>query len=124
MATNHIALVPKPGVSWLNNLTEAVDILREVHPDMTLNQVLVLLLVALKQGTTQREVMEQIGVSDSSTSRIVALLSSYGNRGTGPFHLIDLSEDPQDRRTKHLHLTKRGQALVDRLTRVLARGHK
>lgn len=102
-------------IAWLNNMVEAVEALREVHPDMTLNQVMVFLMVAAGTGVTQREIMDKTGLSDGSASRIVAILSDYGNRGTGPFRLIELNEDPKDRRVKLLTLSKKGQALASRL---------
>jgi len=108
----------------VNNLTDVVDLLRETYPDMTLNQVLVLLLVAANPGISQREIMDRTGLADSSASRIVALLGEHGNRGSGPFHLIELREDLKDRRSKLLHLTKKGQGLITKITNALARGQK
>ncbi len=117
-------LLPNTSHAWLNNISDAVEMMREIHPDMTLNQVMVFLTVAVRPGVTQREIMETLGVADSSASRIVAILSDYGNRGTGPFKLIELVEDKRDRRNKLLHLTKKGQSLASKLAAAASRGHK
>lgn len=111
-----------PSIAWLNNLSDVIERLREVYPDMTLNQVSVLLNVASHPGITQRQIMENTGLADSSASRIVAILSEHGNRGTGPFHLIELHEGTEDRRIKELHLSKKGKDLVRDLTKAIARG--
>ena len=106
----------------INNLVGSLNVLREIYGDMTLNHAVVLSLVAANPGISQREIMDQTGLTDGSTSRIVALLSEYGNRGTGPFHLIEMRPDPNDRRYKTLHLTQKGRGLFTKITNILAKG--
>jgi len=106
-------------IARLNPLVDVVDMLRDIYPDMTLNSVQVLLLVATNPGISQREIMERTGLADSSASRIVGLLSEYGNRGTGPFYLIDLVPNKDDRRYKGLYLSKKGQALTTKMLAAL-----
>lgn len=108
-----------PDLAPLNNLLKIVGVLRDIYPDMTLNQLVILLLVGANPGISQKQLMELSGLADSSASRIVAVLSEYGNRGTGPFHLIELRESKADRRYKDLHLTKRGQALQTKILKLM-----
>lgn len=117
-------IVPHPAfdLGWMNNLTDVVLILQGIHPDMTLNQLLVLLLVATNPGITQRDIMDKAGLADSSASRIVAMLSDHGSRGSGPFYLIEATTGLGDRRHKPLRLTKKGQGLITRLASAMARG--
>ena len=120
--TSTASSISSPSIAWLNNLSDAIERLRGVYPDMTLNQVSVFLCVASQPCINQRDVMERTGLTDSSISRIISILSGYGNRGTGPFNLLELRESAGDRRVKELHLTKRGHDLVSDLTLAIARG--
>jgi len=101
----------------INKLINAMETLRSVHQDMTLNQVLVLLTVAANEGITQKQVVDLMGLTDGSVARIVAILSKYGNRGTGPFNLIDMRIDDADRRQRALFLTPEGRRLVNSIVR-------
>lgn len=118
----NVQTITTPSIARLNRLIDVVTELRGVYPDMTLNQVAVLLTVAANPGISQSEIMEQTGLADSSASRIVAILSSYGNRGTGPYHLVELVPSENDRRFKTLHLTKKGRALIEKLLTILGQG--
>lgn len=116
-----VSLPQGASIARLNLLIKAVEDLRNVYADMTLNQLQVLLLIAANPGITQRQIMEETGLPDSSTSRIVSIMGKFGNRGTGPFNLIDLVPSETDRRYKGLHLTKKGRALVEKLVDHLRR---
>lgn len=106
----------------LRRLTDVFEELRKVHPDMTLNQALVLIRTAMKPGITQREIMRDVGLADSTASRIIAILSNIGNRGTGPFELVSLKEAIEDRRQKHITLTHKGRQVVASIIKALGGG--
>jgi DNA-binding MarR family transcriptional regulator len=102
-------------IARLNLLIPALDRLRTLYRDMTLNQVIVLIQAATLPGLTQRELCDRTGLTDSSVSRILAILSEYGNRGTEPLGLIRFEFDPADRRTKKIALTRKGYLFIEDL---------
>lgn len=116
------APVTAMSVAHLNKLRDALEILRGLHPAITVNQALVFVLIVVNPGITQRQIMEQSGLSDSSTSRIIDILGKWGNRGTEGLLLIDAKESESDRRTKEYSLTAKGRAIVDKLVAALGRG--
>lgn len=105
-----------------NRMIEAVNAFRDVHPDMTLNQVVVMLLVASRPGITQRQIMEETGLADSSTSRIIGILGKWGNRGTKPLNLIDVVYDEADRRVRTYTITPTGRKLLEKVMAALTKG--
>ncbi|WP_295549004.1 MarR family winged helix-turn-helix transcriptional regulator [uncultured Pseudacidovorax sp.] len=64
-------------------------------------------------GLTQRELAERIGIDGSS---LVRLLDQHARAGW-----IERRDDPQDRRTWRLFLTRDGRAMVRRIQTVLDR---
>ncbi len=102
-------------VANLNKLIDAGRVLREIHPDMTLNQVLVFCLIAGNAGITQRQIMERLSIADSSASRIVSILSKYGDRGTKPMNLLEIIPNEINRRTKSYQLTPLGRRVCDEM---------
>lgn len=107
-------------IANLNRLTDVVEALRGVYPDMTLNQVICLLLIATNEGISQTDIMKKTNMSDGTCSRIVSLLGKYGSRGTGPFNLVELVADDGDRRFKSLYMTNTGKGLMDTIEAILA----
>lgn len=68
-------------------------------------------LAAGDSGLTQRELADRIGINGSS---LVRLLDQHAQAG-----LIERREDPQDRRTWRLFLTREGRTAVRRIQAVL-----
>ena len=96
----------------LGGFSAALQEVRSLYADFTLNQVLVLLEIAQNPGITNAELIQRTGLSDASVSRICAILSHYGNRGTKPLHLIKFEDSQQDRRVKLIFLTPQRHALL------------
>lgn len=102
-----------PTQKFAGTLAEALGRLRELHGDMTVLQILVLLEVAKQESVTQSDLYRRLGVTDSAISRNIALLSDIGGRRTAPLNLIDVRVNPRDRRERNLSLTRKGQRLID-----------
>lgn len=75
-----------------------------VLPDLTAQQMRVLLLVARTPGAAASAVGQQLGVAAPTASGIVERLVEKG--------LLERSEDPSDRRVRRLDLTEAGQATL------------
>lgn len=107
-----------------SRIVKALGRLRKEHSDMTILQSMIFFRVAELPGITQRGMLEDMETIDSVTSRAVAVLSSAGVRvrdpkdpnkivrETKPLRLIELREDPDDRRQKSLFLTGKGRQLM------------
>lgn len=92
-----------------------VRILRELDPDMSMNQVLVFCWVVLNEGKTQRDLRAALEIPPSTASRNLAALSKVHRLRKPGLDLVEWVECPRDRRANVLFLTTRGRRLVDQL---------
>jgi DNA-binding MarR family transcriptional regulator len=75
----------------------------------------ILRILAASPGLSQRALAERL---DILPSRLVALLDELEERG-----LLDRRDDPEDRRSYALHLSKQGRQVLEQVARV-AREHQ
>jgi DNA-binding MarR family transcriptional regulator len=97
----------------LDPIFRIMDEARRIYPSMTVTQLMVFCLVAANPYIGQADLEVKTGISDASASRIVALLSQHGNRGTEPLNLISLETDPKDRRRRIMTLTSKGERFIE-----------
>lgn len=87
--------------------------------DLTLNQVRVLLYVALRDAQGEppesREVAAKLGLSSAGVSRTLAILGSYGRGGRKALGLVESRTDYEDRRRKPLHITRKGSKFIQKV---------
>jgi DNA-binding MarR family transcriptional regulator len=105
----------------LSNLIAALAPFRILNPNMPMQYVTALILVALKQGESVMEYARITGVSQSLMSRHFADLGDINRHHKEGFNLVEKSCDPMDRRTQQVKLTKKGQRLVEEMLRALKR---
>lgn len=98
-------------------LSKGLERLHELHSDMTIQQAMAMLWIASNEGVTQREATGSLGFTESSTSRILALLSEYGSRTITGLGLIRSEINPEDRRERFIFLTSKGRRLVEDIER-------
>lgn len=96
-----------------HNIMSAFIRIRDVDAKMSLEEVLTLLLVAVRPGISASEVADELGISRASQGRITSRLTEHGDRGTPGLELIYGVETPGNRRRKELALTAKGRRLVD-----------
>lgn len=96
----------------ITRLIGAVVVIREVAPDIGIQAVHMLLEVARKPGITVSELIRKTGLSQSSCSRNLALLSAQHRLGKPGLDLVYTQEDPSERRRKLARLTPKGEALM------------
>ncbi|WP_114417533.1 MarR family transcriptional regulator [Marinospirillum perlucidum] len=99
---NH--LVVKIGIK---RLLGAVAAIREVAPEIGIQAVHLLLEVARKPGITVSELISKTGLSQSSCSRNLALLSAQHRLGKPGLNLVYTQDDPKERRRKLAYLTEK-----------------
>lgn len=86
----------------------------------TVHQIEVFLLIAEHDGEMPMlKLIEISGLPKTSISRVMNVLGRYGSVKKEGRGLVDLLEDPEDRRRKIVRLTPKGRKLVDKLKRIL-----
>ena len=83
-----------------------------VHPDLTSNEVRVLMYVGRHPGRSQKELVEHSHTDKAQMARILTQLEEQG--------WLHRSASAEDRRVRCLHLSETGQALFAQLRQVRA----
>jgi DNA-binding MarR family transcriptional regulator len=105
-------LVPPAASPSAGAVRRIAERLVDTYPDMTMTQFRIFAYIAENPGITQRELIEHLGVTDTTGSRTVQLLGSDGTRGKPGLRLVDVRPDPSDRRQRLLSLTDKGRRLM------------
>lgn len=108
------ALTPKER-RVARRLLAAIQEFRRLDPDMQLPMAATLMIVALKEGVSRTEVMEDLKVAGSTATRNLAGLMRRG----GEEGLISKRVNPKERRWRLHTLTPEGRAIIKRLTEIL-----
>lgn len=86
----------------------------------TLYTTNVLLRVCSKEGVTMKDIETSLQLYSATLSNIVKRLSKYRTKkGIEGLNLIQVVQDPDNRRRCGLYLTDKGKALRDELERLL-----
>lgn len=102
-------------VEKLNRLLEQIQYAREHAPDMLLQQLSVLISVALEPDQGVLDIGEKLGLTQASVSRNVAALSAIHRKHRPGLNLLAAYEDPMERRRKMVRLTPAGEVFVKKL---------
>ncbi|MFL9502414.1 MarR family transcriptional regulator [Rhodopseudomonas palustris] len=107
---------------WIERLALILDSFRDINPDITANQILVLLHIGGNPGITQRELAQRTGLKDGTISRICALMSERGHQDRAGFSIIEIRPVPGDFRSKGQYLVGRGIKLYERVRSLMILG--
>jgi DNA-binding MarR family transcriptional regulator len=104
----------------LNTFSMLLEEFRKLDPEMPIHFVRGFIEIARRPGLTMRDLGTSLGISQSSTSRMVQALSKW-HRLNKPGHaLVEAHEDPAERRRKIITLTPKGErfanAVINQLT--------
>lgn len=105
--------------SSLKALTAAIELFRELRPEMPIHPPLVFLMVAQHKGISAARLGELTGVSQSAVSRNLSALTKEGRAGEPGLGLVTRTIDPMNPRAHAMHLTKDGRALAARLAQAI-----
>jgi DNA-binding MarR family transcriptional regulator len=92
----------------MNTLSAIIGLLRAAYPSFTLRQALAFLYVCENEGLSLQELSIVSRVSRQTLSRAMNALAEGPNGG-----LLDLRDDPTDRRLMLLYLSEPGRRLRD-----------
>ena len=96
----------------MRTLANAINAFRELDAEIQPQTILAYLYVAgSKEPVPMRDLQTRLGVASSSASRNVALLSKLNRYGKPGHDLVEIYENPEDRRYKLVRLTSRGRTL-------------
>lgn len=96
----------------LPSLSNAITILSETHPDMSLTQLRLLLLISKNDNQTFAFFLHQSGLSRNDLANNLRNLAGWRNRQAKTAGLINITKDIRDRR---ISLSDRGKELLRKL---------
>lgn len=104
-----------------HRLLKVVRFLRqEIDGEMQLQQLELLLTVALQEGITSPELIESLHVSNAAVSRNLKIYSRYSDKGEEKGHgLFELKPDMFERRRLAVFLTTRGKEVISNIEKRL-----
>ena len=97
----------------------AIQLFRELDGDMQMPMAASFLLVALNDGVSRTEVMNELGVAGSTATRNLMGLMESGRLGRPGHGLIDQRVNPDERRWRMHSLSPAGRRFLKRLVAVL-----
>lgn len=104
------------------NLLEIVQQMREFDPVMEVQAVAVFFCVGLHQGEdgiSMYDIHKRLDIAQSSVSRNVYKLSFTNRHRERGVDLLESYEDPMERRRKLVRLTKKGERIYERLSKLV-----
>lgn len=100
----------------ITSFSKAVDLFRQLHPEVTANQIMAFLWIAQNEGKYSLDMQKPLRVSKATAARLLDVLTNRGRgekaKGMGLVYQVEASND---RRHKELWLTKEGQMLLKKL---------
>lgn len=99
----------------LTRLTSIIEEFRKMDAEMQMQTAMAFLLIAKNEGCTVKELGSWLGLSGAAASRNVAALSDVHRKGRSGHNVIVAKVDLDDRRSRKLHLTPKGKAILNTL---------
>lgn len=98
----------------LESLVKAMQLLKQVHPQLRVSQVEFLLTVAQNPNRSQSELAIECGYTLAAVSRLVDTMGETGRRDGkgGALGLLQAKPDPKDDRFMLVSLTPKGKNLI------------
>jgi len=106
---------PEERKKLLVKLFKAVDAMRAIDASMPTQTFATLLAIALEEGQSINQIGTRIGISQSSASRNVSVLSDWDWKKKVGLKLVEYQQDRMNLSVKSIHLTKQGKQLVEHL---------
>lgn len=103
----------------LMNLFNALEEFRKLNPNMSVQQIMTLILVAINEGKSLKELAAVIKIKIPTLSRILIDLG-FRNRRMEPGHnLVECRQDPMELRKNQYTLSRRGIYLIESVLKKL-----
>lgn len=107
-----------------DSVLAGLDLIREIHSDLSLVDISVLLLVAEQPGISRSELALQLNISTETASRSLRTFAGpeFKNALHPALGLIEIVTSPDDGLTRRAYLTADGTAVVRKLNAFIAEG--
>lgn len=105
----------------LSALRDAIAALRAEAPELPIQQLQVLVMVALNEGTTGTALQQSTGMTQASVTRNVNALMKYAGQGREGLGWLEWRPDPQDLRSRPLYVSKKGKSLLEKVVYILGK---
>ena len=106
-------------LNGLRKANAAIDIFRYIYPDIPATTIAMFFEIAMNDQVSSSELIDKLGISQSATSRNLSILGDVAWNGCAGLGLIDLVENPNDRRQKLSFLTPKGATLAAKINRMM-----
>ncbi|WP_415884756.1 hypothetical protein ACMXYO_08760 [Neptuniibacter sp. QD37_6] len=101
-------------------IIEMLEIIREIHPEMTVGMMLAFFEVARGNGVTGRDLEERYDMKHAAAARILRYFDRWQAKDKEGVDLIEARIDPVDYKAKLRYLNEKGEAVMDRIDKALA----
>jgi DNA-binding MarR family transcriptional regulator len=108
-------------VGWSQKIIGALDEFRKINQNITANQIITFLNIALHEGLSQTELEERTGLHNATVSRICAILSDRGlkARNQEAMDLIRITPAEDDYRSRAQVLSNKGRMVFNGLRSIM-----
>tara|TARA_Y100001001_G_C8006501_1_gene308207 strand:- start:1099 stop:1437 length:339 start_codon:yes stop_codon:yes gene_type:complete len=103
-------------------LQEIIALFRAMDRAFPLQYISCLLIIAEHPGLSVSELARKSGIKLPTVSRIIGTLSHSRQKGAG-FELIEIANSPEQRRSKTLRLSKKGEDLCAKISSFSQKSH-
>lgn len=107
---------------WVERLALIINEFRKISPDITANQMLVLLHAGASPGITQKQLSKETDLADGTISRICALMSDRGHQGREGLNVLSIDPIPGDFRSKGQKLIGDGKHFYSNIRKLMVGG--
>lgn len=117
MATTTTKTLKVEDMKWASRLLSILDEFRKVNPNITANQIITFINIALNEGISQRDLETKTGLHNATVSRICAILSDRGlkTRNRTAMDLIRIVPAEDDYRMGAQVLSPKGKLVFNSL---------
>lgn len=104
-----------------DSLLEALSLFRELNPTITVNEIITFLYTCENEGLSVQELAYVARMTEPTASRSIRSFGPAGSEWARPpgCGLVEAFLNPQDGRSRVLHLTAAGKEVRDRLDRII-----
>jgi DNA-binding MarR family transcriptional regulator len=102
-----------------DRLRKAIDVLRLFDRQVPAQVISTFFYVASHDGCTGNDVSKALNMTSSSVSRCTDWLSDYHRLGKPGMGLIVKKKDNLDQRSRTLHLTPKGEMVINQIRDIL-----
>lgn len=103
-------------------IADAMALFKSIDPNIQVNQIQMFLEVCRREGSQMGAIAEHVDEPHSTSQRIFSGLSHYGTKKKPGYGLINILQDPEDRRQRLVYLSQSGKSLRDQLKELFGHG--